>query len=104
MYLLSKGSIYCFVCKLFAPKNFSNFVRITIKERFSDRRNTIVIYNHEKSTTHRNYMLTYLTRRQGEGLVQQLEKQIQEECNYWKHILRRVIAVICTLAERGLAF
>ena len=49
-------------------------------------------------------MLTYLTRRQGEGLGQQLEKQIQEECNYWEHTLRRVIAVICTLAERGLSF
>ncbi|XP_038649470.1 LOW QUALITY PROTEIN: zinc finger MYM-type protein 1-like [Scyliorhinus canicula] len=34
----------------------------------------------------------------------QLEKQIQEECDYWEHVLRRVIAVIRTLAERGLAF
>ncbi len=49
-------------------------------------------------------MLTYLTCRQGAGLGQQLEKQIQEECDYWEHVLRRVIAVICTLAERGLAF
>ncbi len=38
------------------------------------------------------------------GLGQQLEKQIQEECDYWEHVLRRVIAVICTLAEGGLAF
>ncbi len=49
-------------------------------------------------------MLTYLTCRQGAGLAQQLEKQIQEECDYWEHVLRCVIAVICTLAERGLAF
>ncbi len=49
-------------------------------------------------------MLTYLTRRQCAGLGQQLEKQIQEVCDYWEHVLRRVIAVICTLAERGLAF
>ncbi len=43
-------------------------------------------------------------RRRGVGLGQQLEKQIQEECDYWEYILMRVIAVICTLAERGLAF
>ena len=49
-------------------------------------------------------MLTYLTRRQGAGLGQQLEKQIQEECDYWEHVLRRVVTVICTLAERGFAF
>ncbi len=49
-------------------------------------------------------MLTYLTRKQCAGLGQQLEKQIQEEYNYWEHVLRRVIAIICTLAERGLAF
>ncbi len=49
-------------------------------------------------------MLTYLTRRQGAGLGQQLEKQIMEECDYWEDVLRHDIALICTLAERGLAF
>ena len=49
-------------------------------------------------------MLTYLIRRQGVGLRQRLEKQIQDECDYWEHVLGHVIAVICTLAERWLAF
>ncbi len=79
-----------YVCKLFAPKNVSHFV---IREGFSDWRNTVVIDHHEKSTTHLDSMLTYLNRRQGAGLGQQ-----------WEHVLRRSIAVICTLAERGLAF
>ena len=35
------------------------------------------IYHHEKSTTHRHSMLTYITRRQGLELGQQLEKQTQ---------------------------
>ena len=35
-----KGSVYCFVCKLFAPKNISHFVT---REGFSDWRNAIVI-------------------------------------------------------------
>ena len=49
-------------------------------------------------------MLTYLTRRQGVGFRQELEKQIQDEFDYWEHVLRHVIAVIHTLAECGLAF
>ena len=76
MYSPSTGSVYCFVCKLFSPKNFSNFVT---KEGCSDWRNTIVIDNYEKTIIYRDSMLTYLTRRQSEGLGQQMEKQIQEE-------------------------
>lgn len=101
LYSPSKGSVYCFVCKLFAPKGSTHFAR---NEGFSDWRNTAVIDNHEKSTTHRDAMLTYLTRKQGLGLTQPLEKQIKEEYNYWENVLRHVVAVICTLAERGLAF
>ena len=49
-------------------------------------------------------MLTYLARRKNVGLRQQLEKLIQDECDYWEHILRHVIVVIHTLAELSLAF
>ena len=49
-------------------------------------------------------MLTYLTRRQGLDLLQKAEKQINEEYSYWEIALRREIAVICTLAERGMVF
>jgi len=51
--------------------NFSPFVT---REGFSDWRNSIVIF-----TACQDSMLTYLTRRQGLGLGQQLAKQIQEE-------------------------
>ena len=49
-------------------------------------------------------MLTYLTLRQGIGLLQKLQKQINEVYSYWENDLRPAIAVICTLAERGMAF
>ena len=101
MYSPLTGSVYCFVCKLFAPKNVSHFVT---GEGVSDWRNTIVIDHHGKNTTHRDSMLTYFTRRQSVGLRQELEKQIQDVCNNWEHVLRHVIAVIRTLAERGWAF
>lgn len=62
-------------------------------------RNVKVIESPEESSTHRNTLLTYETRRKGLGL----DKQIKEECTYWEHVLQRVIAVMCTLAEKGLA-
>ena len=101
LYSPSKGSVYCFVCKLFAPKDSTHLVR---NDGFSDWRNNAVIDNHEKCAVHRDAMLTYLTRKLGLGLTQPLEKQIEAECNYWENVLRRVVAVIRTLAERGLSF
>ena len=101
LYSPSTGSVYCFICKLFAPKNVSHFVT---REGISDWQNTIVIDHHEKNTTHRESILTYLTRRQSVGLRQELEKQIQDVSNNWEHVLRHVIAVFRTLAERGWAF
>ncbi|KAG6934570.1 zinc finger MYM-type containing 1, partial [Chelydra serpentina] len=71
---------------------------------FSDWQNTVLIEQHENSTTHRDSILTYLNRRQGFGLTQKLEKQIKGEREYWQHVLQHVIAVVQTLAERGLPF
>jgi len=33
-----------------------------------------------------------------------LQEQIQEQEEYWKEVLERIVAVITTLAERKLAF
>jgi len=53
-----------------------NIYHILLQEKGSV---TGEIDHHEKKiTTHRDSILTYLTRRQGMGLGQQLEKQIQE--------------------------
>ena len=101
LYSPSTGSVYCFVCKLFAPKGSTH---LADKDGFSDWRNNVVVDNHENSSTHKDSMLTYLTHRQGLGLQQKLEEQINEEYNYWENVLRCAIAVICTLAKRGLAF
>jgi Domain of unknown function (DUF4371) len=49
-------------------------------------------------------LLTHFTRKRGSTLDSGLAKQIKEEQLYWRNVLERVVAVICTLAERGLAF
>ncbi|KAH1177145.1 hypothetical protein KIL84_010847 [Mauremys mutica] len=101
LYSPSTGSVYCLVCKLFAYKpSTSRFAA----DGFRDWRNTVLIEQHENSTTHRDSMLTYLNRKQGFGLTQKLEEQIKGEREYWQHVFQRVTAVIQTLAERGLPF
>ena len=49
-------------------------------------------------------MLTYLTRKRGYTLTSKLEEQIKAEQQYWWHVMKRITAVTCTLAERGLPF
>ncbi|XP_075213790.1 uncharacterized protein LOC142319996 [Lycorma delicatula] len=46
----------------------------------------------------------YLTRAEGKTLTSKLEEEIRKEQQYWRYIIERVFAVICTLAERGLPF
>ena len=99
IYSPKNGSVYCFVCKLFSESSSS-----LSHGGFSDWRNSAVLHHHEHSNEHRNALLTYLTRRRGSGLDSKLDEAIKREREYWQHVLKRVIAVICTLAERGLAF
>ncbi|GBP77371.1 Zinc finger MYM-type protein 1 [Eumeta japonica] len=61
-----------------------------------------MIEGHEKSSSHRDCLLTYL--HAGKAFASRFHKQIHENNVYWEHVLQRVIAVIRTLAERGLPF
>ena len=49
-------------------------------------------------------MLTYLTRKREYTLTSKLEERIKAEQQYWWHVMERIIAVICTFAERSLPF
>jgi hypothetical protein len=44
-----------------------------------------------------------LIRQHGLTLDSHLGRGIKKEQEHWRHVLQRVIAVVCTLAERGLA-
>ncbi|GBP90816.1 Zinc finger MYM-type protein 1 [Eumeta japonica] len=104
LYSKTKGSLYCFVCKLFGNKSIATAPSQFAADGFSDWRNVIAIEHHENSSAHKDFMLTYLSRRQGLGITKNLETQVKEERKYWQNVLQRVIAAIQTLAERGLAF
>ena len=56
------------------------------------------------NTPRRNAMLTYLTWKQGQTLTSKLDEHIKAEKQYWRHVMERIIVVICTLSERGLPF
>ncbi|KYN30170.1 hypothetical protein ALC57_00366 [Trachymyrmex cornetzi] len=58
----------------------------------------------ENYVSHRCAIFIYLTRRRGLSLNTHLDKQIEIERKYWRQVAERLVAVICTLAERGLAF
>ena len=59
---------------------------------------------HEAGQPHRKAVLTWLARTQVRGIDAGLQDQLKDEANYWKEVLRRVVAVIKFLSERGLAF
>ncbi|CAM1308648.1 Uncharacterised protein r2_g1872 [Pycnogonum litorale] len=99
VYSPTTGRVYCFVCKLLSTSS-----TVLSSGGFDDWRNPTVMQNHENSEDHRTSLLSYLTRQRGLTLDSQLEKHMKKEQEYWRHVLERVIAVVCTLAERGLAF
>ena len=93
--------MYCFVCKLF-PNHASSSALAS--DGFDDWHNSYLIQAYENSEKHTNAMLTYLTKKRGYMLTSKLEEQIKVEQQYWWHVMERITAVICTLAERGLPF
>lgn len=59
---------------------------------------------HENNAKHREALLAFLTRQRKNTLDSQISQQIEKERDYWIQVLKRVLAVIRTLAKRGLAF
>ena len=57
IYSPTTGRVYCFVCKLFAPKDKQN--KLT-SEGFNDWKNVILLHQHENGPLHRECMLTYI--------------------------------------------
>lgn len=99
MYSPSTGCVFCFACKLFSSKH-SSFV-----DGFSDWKHSGRIGEHERSPEHRACLLKLHLRSKGTATIDsELLKQIDGERQYWKEVLRRVVAVVQFLGERGLAF
>lgn len=99
LYSPSTGSVYCYACKLLSSQKhafISGFCDWKHPERISD---------HEKSAEHRQNMLSLLHRSNYACRVDaSLARQCEAEQQYWKKVLRRVVAVIKFMGARGLPF
>ena len=97
----SKGCIYCFGCKL-----FSKCLIALTTGGFSDWANVLrTLESHKDSEEHNRAMLCWIRRKTNKNTVdQQIEDQLKLKIHYYFEVLKRVVAVIKFLSERGLAF
>lgn len=97
----SNYSLYCYLCKLFSTCNSALATSgFNDWKHASDR-----LTEHENSVSHRKAVCTlssWMT--VSERVDSQLVLQYDKECNYWKTVLTRVVAVVKFLSQRGLAF
>ncbi|CAI6371600.1 unnamed protein product [Macrosiphum euphorbiae] len=102
LYSESKGVIYCIPCLLFGNLNSPSFA----SKGFSNwKRADELISQHENSLKHRSNILAMKNRGQIlQRIDQQIIQQIENERMYWINVLKRVVAIVKTLASRGLAF
>ncbi|KAL7391746.1 hypothetical protein ABVT39_014009 [Epinephelus coioides] len=89
VYSPSTGHVFCFACKLFGVTK-NAFV-----DGFCDWKHPHRISEHERSPVHMSNMLTLMQRMSGTGAIDSaLRKQTSDAREYWRGVLRRVVAVI----------
>lgn len=102
LYSPSKKSLFCLSCCLFRPSN----INLCSPSGCNDWKHiNHIILEHENSLAHRQSMMTYLARSKTTGRVDtDLLSQYTREVDYWKKVLKRIVAVVKFLASRGLPF
>ena len=88
---------YCFVCKLFADRE-THFT-----SGFNDWKHINRLHEHENSKSYRNTSLFAASFKTKNARVDHsFLVQIDKEKVYWRAALKRVVAVVKFLCERGL--
>lgn len=100
VYSESEDCVFCVPCRLFGGTTVFG------QTGFSDWRHATERLNeHESSQAHRNCIMTLKERGKKLGKIdEKLTKQLDDEIEYWRNVLKRVVAVVKALATRGLAF
>lgn len=101
VYSPSQGSLYCAPCMLFG--GLSGFAS---KSGFNDWIHAVQrISEHENSSSHRDCAITFKTRANELSRIdKKLVTVFEQEVQYWRNVLQRVISVLKKLSSRGLAF
>jgi len=101
-----KKAVYCYCCRIF---NYTIIIgnSLSSSNGYKDWKHTSnFLMEHENSSLHRQSMIKYVSRskttiaRVDKGLISQYNAEI----NYWKNVLKRIVAVVKFLASRGLGF
>ena len=102
-YSESKGTLFCFICKLMVPSNYSTTFTET---GFDDWKHACdQLKRHEETKAHKQACFSLLARKKsGARVDSKLVKQMEEEEKHWRKVLTRIIEVIKHLAERNQAF
>lgn len=107
VYSPSKNSIFCFMCRLFQT-SASAASDVFATNGFTDFHNTQRAFQrHENAKSHALCELTYKTRSKESNtrtLDTSIMNQSEKEMEYWRSILKRIVAVIKFLGSRGLPF
>ena len=97
LYSETTAIAYCSVCMLFANRE-THFT-----SRFNDWKHINRLHEHENSESHRNASLSTASFKTKNARVDHsLLMQINKEKVYWRAVLKRVVAVVKVLCERGL--
>lgn len=103
IYSPTQDALYCFICRLFGSKD-DPFTSCG----FNDYHNILrALKGHEGSTHHALNEITYKTRIK-ESNTQTIDGSITNqshiEMEYWRAILKRIVAAVKFLGSRGLAY
>ncbi len=98
-----KNSLYCFCCKLFSQKDFK-----LISEGLNDWKNaTQVLKSHENSPEHQQNMKAWkeleICLENYQAIDSQSMALTDTERRRWREVVKRIVAVIQSLAERNMA-
>lgn len=105
LYSPAKKSVYCYCCRLFNTTTGTGH-NLSSPNGYKDWKHiSNLLMEHENSLQHRQFMMNYVARMKTAGRIDsELLSQYNTEINYWKNVLRRIVAVVKFLASRGLAF
>lgn len=104
IYSEEKASVYCGVCRLFS--NDAEATSTFVNTGFNDWRNsTQRLSEHENSLCHKKNAILLTDRGNKLNRIDKsLLEQLENESQYWKKVLYRVVVVVKALASRGLPF
>lgn len=105
IYCLSRGTTYCYVCKLFcATPVFIDKDNAFVKGYCDWKNADARIRAQETSKDHRLNICKLVEKQTRLRIDSELVQQQEMERDYWSKVLTRMIAVIQFLVERGPAF